>query len=93
MENSSDPAETLRQVKNEIPNTAIDGGFKNIKYLNSGAIFVESCSEVQQKKLTSVLEKNQKIKLKTSDMINPMFMITGIHKQGYSNGEFVNELL
>lgn len=38
------------------------------------------------------MENDHKVKIKTSDLKNPMFVITGIYK-GYSNDEFISELL
>lgn len=50
----------------------------------SGAIVFESRNESQPKKL----ENKNNIKLKETEVTNPMFMITGILK-GYSETEFV----
>lgn len=60
--------------------------------MKSGAIVVESRNEMQQMKLKNTLENKTNIKVKENEQINPMFMVTGILK-GYSNTEFVEELI
>lgn len=61
--------------------------------MKNGAIIIESCNETQQKKLRQVLENKNNIKIKESQILNPMFMITGILKEGYSDTEFIEELI
>lgn len=51
--------QTVKLIKNEISEQGITGGFRNIKYFNSRAVVIESCSKSQQEKLTAVLEKKQ----------------------------------
>lgn len=92
IDNVTDPKQTIQQLKQEISTKDINGGFKNIRQLKSGAIVVESCNETQQKKLKLALENKNNIKIKESQNLNPMFMITGILK-GYSDTEFVEELI
>lgn len=87
-----DPKEVLQRLKNEIRTKDVDGGFKSIRHLKSGAIVVESHSESQQQKLKRALEENTNIKVKDLDNTDPMFMITGIEK-GLTEQDFINELI
>ena len=92
IDNITDPKQTIQQLKKEISSNNVDGGFKNIRHLTSGAIVIESCNETQQKKLKAALENKNNIKVKESQNINPMFMITGILR-GYQEADFIHELV
>lgn len=92
IKNVSNPKETLHCLKNELSLKDLDGGFRNIRYLKSGALVLESCNKAQQDKLKAALKDKNNITVKESKNVYPMFTITGVLK-GSSNEELVEELL
>ncbi|CAH2010607.1 unnamed protein product [Acanthoscelides obtectus] len=82
----------LSRLKQELTQKDTEGGFKNIRQLQSGAVIVDSHTERQQQKLKNILKDKNDITTKTSDGIDPMFMVTGIEK-GYEAKEFIDELI
>lgn len=92
IENVDDPKKVMQQLKKEINAKETGGGFKSVRQLRSGAVIVESFDKNQQEKLKITLESKEHIKIKESENTDPMFVITGIER-GYSNEEFVEELI
>lgn len=92
IENVEDPKEVMQQLKKEINAKETGGGFKSVRHLKSGTVIVESYDKNQQEKLNSALKSKDHIKIKDVENTDPMFAITGIEK-GYSNEEFVEELI
>ena len=89
--NAKDAKDALKKFKNEIQNTDGGKGFKSVRKTKNGAIIVESFDKNQQNKLKLAVQGKEDIKIKESEISNPMFMITGIEK-GLSNEEFLEEI-
>nr|CAI5849516.1 unnamed protein product [Callosobruchus analis] len=92
MEKVEDPKIVLNRLKSEVQLKDANGGFKNIRHLNSGAIVIESYNKTQQSKLKEILKDKEGIKIKENETNDPMFVIIGISK-GYEDEEFVKELV
>lgn len=69
-----------------------DGGFKNIRYLKSGAVILESYNKEQQEKLRVALKDKTNIKIKETQKMDPMIMVTGVRK-GLTNEEFLDDIV
>ncbi|CAH2005860.1 unnamed protein product [Acanthoscelides obtectus] len=92
VEKTENPRVVLSRLKQELTQKDAEGGFKNIRQLQSGAVIVESHTESQQQKLKNILKDKNDITIKTSDGIDNMFMVTGIEK-GYEAKEFIVEVI
>ncbi|CAH1962730.1 unnamed protein product [Acanthoscelides obtectus] len=92
VEKTENPRVVLSRLKQEFTQKDTEGGFKNIRQLQSGAVIVESHTASQKQKLKNILKDKNDITIKTSDGIDPMFLITGTEK-GYEAKEFIDELI
>nr|CAI5831447.1 unnamed protein product [Callosobruchus analis] len=92
IDKTEDAKLVVNRLKQELKQKDTEGGFKNIRQLQSGAVIVESHNETQQEKLRALLNNKRDITVKGFERINPMFMITGIEK-GYESEDFVRELI
>lgn len=79
-------------IKKTIAAKDIDGGLRNARQTNSGAIVLEAHDTNQRDKLVQILRNHADIKIKDPISTNPLFIITGMEK-GYSEEAFINILV
>ena len=92
IENMDNPKDVMKTFKQKIMDNKDIRAFKSVKQTKNGTIVVESYDKSQQDKLKTAINNDDKIKFKDNEILDPMFMITGIQK-GFSNSEFIEELV
>ena len=90
--NVTDSKQAAKHLKQAVNSKDIESGFRSVRQLKNGTLIVESHSESQQDKLKLALKDNNQVQIKETPENDPMFLVTGIEK-GYSNEEFINELV